>query len=163
MAFLLPPFTKKHIAILGSITLLAYLGVLLLIFQTSQRASASSPAERVKVDAVSVQKDFKQPLAMAQKGDFDTALVNNKFLIIDIRPWRDYQQSHIEGAVSTPINQLHYALIGDVDHLVVYGQSESDLNDALHILGDMGIKKAYTLNDSLDSLKTKGYTITSQD
>jgi rhodanese-related sulfurtransferase len=158
MSFFRPPYRNIHVLLLTSITLIAYVCVLLFFpFSTSKNRHMATVTP---TNGALIKQDFKQPLALAQSGKFDAALIKDKFLMIDIRSSSDYQHAHIEGALSAPVDQLKGASFTLDTNLVVYSTSQADTSKAITILGDQGIPQIRVLSEPLATLSKAGYKIT---
>lgn len=159
MRNLLPPYSKYHIIVLGLPLLIGLLG-LIWLHNSRVQSPGSSHTKIVSVDADSLQKDFEDPLAKVQDGQFANVWSYNNFLILDIRPVSAYDTSHIEGSLSAPITQLRYAALDPATKVVVYSSSADDIAQALPILTSKNLDNVYILHDSLDNLAKSGYKIT---
>ena len=158
MANLLPPYSKLHVIVFGSITLFACL-ILIFLFSINNKSLLGSNVTFEEAPPQSIRDEFEDQLQMAQDGKFDTVWVNEGFLIIDIRTPEEYAEAHISGALSAPVSQLQYAVFGPETELVVYSHSSDDIQKSLDLLADKEVSFVYTLNEPLEVLESEGYKI----
>lgn len=161
MAILLPPYSKIHIIVFGSLALFAGFIFLFILNNQSQTNNTDAKSTIVSVTAKELQEDpeLKDSLKESQQKVADVTWLSKNFVILDIRPESEFNAQHISGSVNAPLEYLAAAsLVTDV-HMVVYSNNQEDLTKASSILEDKGIKNIYLLNESLDQLKTKGFTL----
>lgn len=159
MKFLLPPYSRKHIIVLASVTFFIAIG-LLFYFKLLPNQNRDSQTSVKQTTAENLKSDFKDQVAKIQEDKDEAAWALDGFIVMDIRPTEDFDKQHIVGATNVPLSGLQIAYLNtDVD-MVVYSPNEEDLDKAVAILKAKNIRNVHTLNESLDQLKQSGYKLT---
>lgn len=161
MAILLPPYSKNHIIVFGSLALLAAFAFLFIAhgFNQSQQEQIESTVTPVTAQGLKNIDDLKEPLNDVQNGMAAVTWASKNFVILDIRPAEEFNKLHLSGSHNAPLEFLKASSLNpDVD-MVVYSDNEDNLTKAASILADKGIRDIYLLHESLDQLKSQGYTL----
>ena len=161
MANLLPPYTKTHIIIFGSLALLASFTYLFLTTNNFSTSDKPTPSHTVTISSTELESNssLKESLVKVQDGKGTVAWSTDHFVILDIRPEDEFNQQHLTGAQNAPLEFLKAASLNpDVD-MVVYSNKQKDLESAAAILTDKNIRDIYLLFDTLEDLRAEGYTL----
>ena len=77
----------------------------------------------------------------------------NDYFIIDVRSKKEYQEGHLDGAISIPLFNIkkNRDKINTNKKILVYCQSGARSKKALKILEDLGIKNVYNLKGGLEN------------
>lgn len=161
MASLLPPYSKKHILIFGSVTLMLSFGLVYLL-SLNLAPAKESKTSIVMADSQKLQEDFDQAFEELEKDNAHAALVVHNLFILDIRPEDEFKKAHITGAKNIHPADLKGALFAEDVNLVIYGKSAEDLEAARENLAEQKTATIQILSDDLSSLESQGYPITSQ-
>lgn len=161
MALMLPPYSKKHIILFGSIALLACFILLFMLkySKLSQVATNNSTVLTVTAKSLKEDPDLKNPLKDAQSGLSDVTWSSKGFVILDIRPEVEFNNLHLTGSINAPLDFLSAASFNPDVNMVVYGDNESNLSKASNILIDKGIRDIYLLHEPLSQLESQGYKV----
>ncbi len=148
------PSNKKAWCIISLGVIVVCLTVWLILYLRSQ-ASIASP-----ITATSLKSNYQEQLTTVQARNTDKALLANKFIILDVRSTEEYQKSHIQGALSAPVQALNQNIYDPNLQIVIYSPHPDEIAAATNALKAKNIKSILQLTDSLDNLKKAGYTIT---
>ena len=161
MAILLPPYSKNHIIVFGSLALLAAFALLFLAsgFNQSKKKQSESIVISVTAQELKSNDTLKESLDDVQNGLAEVTWASKNFVILDIRPAEEFDKQRLSGSHNAPLEFLRASSLNpDVD-MVVYSDNEDDLTEAASILADKGIRDIYLLHESLEQLKSQGYTL----
>lgn len=162
---ILPPYGKRHIIAFASITF--FLGIGLLFYFKSQLISDLLDKNNTHVttkttDAATLRKDFPEAVNQLDQGNSTGALVTSKMQVFDIRPATEYNQGHIAGSFNIEIGDLKNASLMDNTTIVIYGQDQKVIQQAVEALKSKKIASIQILTGSIDELKKQGYTINAE-
>jgi rhodanese-related sulfurtransferase len=158
-----PPYTKNHLFILASVTLLASLFLLYLLKQSDRQSRATIPPS--VVSAISAQElkesaDLKAPLGKVQQDRADSTWVTDGFVIVDVRPAESFAEQHLVGAQNVPLAYLDASNFNrDVD-MVVYSSDQTEIESAINILRQKKVRNIHSLHSTIEELQSQGYQIT---
>ena len=161
MAILLPPYSKNHIIVFGSLALLAAFALLFIAssFNQSRQKQTESTVTPVTAQELKSNNELKEPLEDVQNGMADVTWASKNFVILDIRPAEEFDKLRLSGSHNAPLEFLKASSLNpDVD-MVVYSDNEDNLTEPASILADKGIRDIYLLHESLEQLKSQGYTL----
>ncbi len=162
MIFFLPPYGKRHIIVLASLTFFIAISVLFAWKMQADRQANTTTATTIQAQDLRNNQDITAPFTLAQLGNQSAAWGDNQFVMYDIRSTEDFTKSHIEGAISVPLAWLDRTAISSGATVVVYSDSIEQLDQAKSILKSKSITKIYTLNDPLTALSERGFVIYEQ-
>ena len=96
------------------------------------------------------------------------ALITGGALVFDVRSKKAYDEEHIPGAISLPLDQLEAGVPSEYDaattgDIVVYcGDGVTTGPKATALLNEAGFGNAVNLSPGLSGWKNAGYAVTSQ-
>lgn len=96
-------------------------------------------------------------------GQAKELIEGNPYLVImDVRTNEEYKNSHIEGAINIPIDELEGRLdeLNDTDELLVYCRTGNRSKTAIKILDENGYEKVYHMKEGITAWIASGYPIT---
>lgn len=75
-----------------------------------------------------------------------------KFILLDVREEWEYQQVHIENAISIPLGQLPKRIgeLSPVDEIIVYCHRGMRSLDAAYLLQQLGFKSVFSVVGGID-------------
>lgn len=162
MVSLLPPYTKTHIIVLGSITLLAGFALLFILNMSHNVIDApkvtTTTAAELKHDT-----ELKELLAKTQQDKADAVWAMDNFVIIDVRTNEEYAKMHIVGSQNAPLQYLESSSLNPEVDMVVYSDDQEELDKAVAILSKKNIQNIHKLNATMQALKEQGYTLTTSE
>lgn len=162
MNFFKPPYHKIHIITLASLTFFLALTALF-IFKNYPSDNLTDNPQTDTARQVTGQELRQEHLAGVEQLDDGNglgALLVNNLMVIDIRSNQEFAQGHIAGAQNILLVDLKESLFIDTSNIVIYGQNSQELQQAAAIMQQKKVASVQTLSQSLDDLKTQGYTIT---
>ena len=162
MGVLLPPYSKTHILVFGSVLLLVGLALLVVLNQglnVNQQSIPQFNTQSSQITATEVKNEYKEQVEQVQSGAFAHACLKGNFVIIDVRPQEEYDAGHIAGAINSPLVDLpNVNFDRDVD-IVVYSDDQDEISKATQILSNLKMRYVHQLHDTIDGLKSHDYEI----
>jgi 3-mercaptopyruvate sulfurtransferase SseA/uncharacterized membrane protein YedE/YeeE len=116
-------------------------------------------SESVLLESIDQAQDHIEPEELA-----DRILSGEKDLIlVDVRPYSEFAQFHLRGALNIPLKDLHQSLASyrNVGTIVLYSNGMTHPAQARDSLYRMGFRNAYILTDGLNGFIQKCLTPTS--
>ena len=83
------------------------------------------------------------------------------FILIDVRKVSDFNENHIEGAISVPFNEIPYKRFSKDIEIVTYCGNDAcpTSKDAAEILSQAGNKKVSVLKGGLEEWESNGFPV----
>ncbi len=116
-------------------------------------------SESVLLESIDQAQDHIEPEELA-----DRILSGEKDLtLVDVRPYGEFAQFHLRGALNVPLKDLHQSLASyrNVGTIVLYSNGMTHPAQARDSLYRLGFRNAYILTDGLDGFIQKCLTPTS--
>lgn len=113
-------------------------------------------SETVLLESIDQAHDHIEPEKLA-----DRILSDEKDLIlVDVRPYSEFAQFHLRGALNVPLKDLHQSLASyrNIGTIVLYSNGMTHPAQARDSLYRMGFRNAYILTDGLDGFIQKCLT-----
>lgn len=162
MQAILPPYSKSHIIVYGTLTLIMSVGLLTMLAEhSSVKKFPNSQSRVIEASAQELRQDFAEPLEQIAQGNQTNTWVEDKFVIIDVRPQSEFDEQHIAGAVNVPVANIAQSMFDPSVEMVVYSDDQQEINQALAELANHQIVSLRPLHEPLGLLEQNGYALAS--